>query len=147
MDIIVDDKRKNNLAAGHLQPTYVLSPLEWTKESRPLKRGGQGLPIHITIMGLKAPLPALCRSEKEGSHDCLNLLVRTILFLFLSMTQVWWGQWRHPWTWEPWQQWWQHWGVCCTVTLTGVCSSHLILVLETDCDCDSDSSSDSKLLF
>ena len=34
-------------------------------------------------MGLKAPLPALCRSEKEGSHDCLNLLVRTI-FIFIS---------------------------------------------------------------
>ena len=25
MDIIVDDRRKNNLAAGHLQPTYVLT--------------------------------------------------------------------------------------------------------------------------
>ena len=35
-------------------------------------------------MGPKAPLPALCRSE-EGSHDCLNLLVGTILILFLSI--------------------------------------------------------------
>ena len=116
----------------------VLSPLGWTKESRPLKRGGQGLPIHITIMGLKAPLPALCRSEKEGSHDCLNLLVRTNFYFFR------WHRYDgdsgdiHEHGNEPRQQWWQHWGVCCTVTLTGVCSSHLILVLETDCNCDCD---------
>ena len=36
-------------------------------------------------MGPKAPLPALCRSEKGDSHDCLNLLVGTILFLFPSI--------------------------------------------------------------
>ena len=73
------------LSQTHIFARLFVRSLVHPKPSAGARRRGTERP-ELLVTLYYTSLPALCRSEKEGSRDCLNLLlVGTILFLFLSI--------------------------------------------------------------